>query len=510
MAAQGLGWLLDFQEFARTLIYIRTKEERITRLKLNPMQLEWLRVANNYDKTLTLKARQHGISTGIDAQMYWKACTRESYRGVIIAQDDESTKRLRGKIALMYNKHKESGSPCPRSRYDSKGELVLQVAPGVENTIYIGTAGSRTFGRGDTISEVHGSEVAFWPNPELTLAGLSEAVPVGGKIHLESTANGFNVWHKMCQDARMGQSGYQLIFLPWYSNPEYARTPGVARQVWSEDERALEVKALLHGVKITAEQIAFRREKQRDLQGNFLQEYAEDADTCFLLSGRPRFNNDRLAGILARCKLPTLTRREGALTYREWEKPEAGELYIIGADAAQGLSAGDNSIGRVTKWSTGRQVAELAGKADPFTFAAALDKLGRQWNNAIMNVERKESGIAVVAKLEELHYPRLFYYLGADSKLDARPGLDTNSRTRPICIDAVAELVEDNPDAFCNAEEVGELMRFVIGDSGKAEAERGAHDDRVAALWCSEIARQQTRPPRMERLERRRVVGKQI
>lgn len=508
---KGIGWLLDFEEFARALVHIRTKDERVARLKLNPMQQAWMRAAQGHRRTITLKARQHGISTMIESRMYWKACTRPGYRGVIIAQDTESTARLRAKIALMYEMHGAMKVPRPKARYDSRAEMVFDLGTG-KSTIYIGTAGSRAFGRGDTISEVHASELAFWGDPERIMTGLAEAVPEDGEIHIESTPNGFNVFHEMCQQARMGQSGYELIFLPWYVNPEYQRTPGIPHEQWTDDERAVAAKAALQGITLNCRQVAFRREKQRDLKGKFLQEYAEDMDTCFLLSGRPRFDNVRLSEILAYCTAPIHTEQytDSLLTYREWEKVEAGELYVIGADASQGLSAGDNSIGRVTKWSTGRQVAELGGKADPFTFAIHLDEIGRKWNNAVMNPERKESGIAVVAKLEELRYPRMFYYTGVDGKTDGRPGLDTNTRTRPLCVDAVAELIDDNPEAFCNAEEVGELMRFVINESGKAAAEQGAHDDRVAALWCAEIARQQTRPPRTIPLERRKILGKQI
>jgi hypothetical protein len=37
---------------------------------------------------------------------------------------------------------------------------------------YIGTAGARKFGRGDTITDLHCSEVAFWENAKELTAGL--------------------------------------------------------------------------------------------------------------------------------------------------------------------------------------------------------------------------------------------------------------------------------------------------------------------------------------------------
>ena len=505
----GLGWLLDFEEFARSLIYIRDKQERTVRLQLNAMQRAWQAQARYAGRTITEKARQHGISTYIEARMYWRACTRKNYRGVIIAQDDDTTTRLREKIRLMHRLHQKSGAPAPATRYNSKAEMVFK---GLESTIYIGTAGGRAFGRGDTISEVHASELAFWPDPQRILTGLLEAVPADGEIHIESTANGFNYFYELCEQARRGEGRFKFIFLPWFMNPEYQRLPGVPQSEWTDDERTLARQALAYGIAIKPEQIAFRREKQHDLGGMFLQEYAEDPDTAFLLSGRPRFDAAALNGMLAEAKPPARVKefKDSQLTYRVWEEPQAGAFYVIGADAAQGTSAGDFDDACVTDWHTGRQVAELHGKADPYVFADRLALIGYEYNTAVINPERKESGIAVVAKLNEMGYPRLFYYEDEKGNLAEQAGFDTNTHTKPLAVDMVAELVRDYPGAFVNREEIAEMMRFVIGTNGKTGAEQGAHDDRVAARWCAEVARRQVRPPRTAPLQRRPGLGKQV
>ena len=83
-------------------------------------------------------------------------------------------------------------------KYNTKKEMV-----NVEknSTFYIGTAGARAFGHGDTINNLHCSEVSRWANAEQTMVGLLQAVPQSGRIIMETTANGFgdyfyNIWTK--------------------------------------------------------------------------------------------------------------------------------------------------------------------------------------------------------------------------------------------------------------------------------------------------------------------------
>jgi hypothetical protein len=64
----------------------------------------------------------------------------------------------------------------------SKNELTF---PKTNSMFYIGTAGSRKFGRGDMITDLHCSEVAYWEDPKSLITGLFQAVPRnGGEIVL--------------------------------------------------------------------------------------------------------------------------------------------------------------------------------------------------------------------------------------------------------------------------------------------------------------------------------------
>ena len=95
----------------------------------------------------------------------------------------------------------------------------------------VGTAGAVEVGRGITIQFFHGSEVAFWANPDMHFAGVIQAVPsgdsaTGTEVILESTANGKSgKFYSIVQDALSGDSEYEVIFTPWFWQTEYSEKP---------------------------------------------------------------------------------------------------------------------------------------------------------------------------------------------------------------------------------------------------------------------------------------------
>lgn len=474
-------WVLDYEQFAPAL-RIRAKSGALVPFAANEAQRIYREKAGQ--RNIVLKARQEGISTEIAAQIFHAACTRTGYRAVIIAHERDATNRLKERINVMY----QSLPVKPAAKYDSKSELSF---PALGNTIYTGTAGGRAFGRGDTISRAHCSEFAFWPNPLEILRGLQEAVPADGRIDIESTPNGYNAFYQMVKQAEAGDGPYRLIFIPWFVHREYRLSRAVPETEWTDDERTCAQKALTHGVVLDGAQVAWRRAKQAALGALFLQEYPEDTQTCFLTSGRPRFDNRKLNEMLARATAPAESSAvpDSQLTLRLWEQPRPGELYVIGADAAEGMAAGDYSAACVLHWASGRKVADLHGRASVFRFADALYALGMRFNAAVIAQERNHPGPAVLARLEEKRYPKLFTHEGK-----AEPGFVMDSYWRPRVVDALDEAVSSAPETFVDAEEVGEMMAFIINERGKAEASPGAHDDRVMARGIAQLVRTLVRP----------------
>ena len=193
----------EFPFFAERALKIRPKEvgKGIVPFRLNPAQeelhrqLEEIRARKGYIRALVLKGRQMGVSTYVGARFYWRTSTRKGVRTFILTQEQEATDA----IFEMTRRYHENNWMAPTSGAASVKELTF---PSLESGYKVGTAGSKAVGRGQTIQQFHGSEVAFWPNAELHIGGILEAVPYvrGTEIISESTANGpQGIFYEMCR-----------------------------------------------------------------------------------------------------------------------------------------------------------------------------------------------------------------------------------------------------------------------------------------------------------------------
>jgi hypothetical protein len=158
--------------------------------------------------------------------------------------------------------------------------------PEFDSVVTIATAGNVETGRGDTYTDMHGSEVAFWKDAEKIIAGAMQ----GGSpdVVLESTPNGAQgYFYERCMEAVRGEGVWRLHFYPWWWDDSYRilLIHGEQIELADDEERLVEEHHL------DLEQIKWRRNKIAELRGLFRQEYPEDPITCFLTSGNSYFGD---------------------------------------------------------------------------------------------------------------------------------------------------------------------------------------------------------------------------
>lgn len=153
----------------------------------------------------------------------------------------------------------------------------------IENTnsrILVGTAGSETSGRGNTIQSLHGSEVAFWASPDDIITGLFNTVPdlPNTSVILESTANGAGTFfHNMAAAGLVDTPGtmYETVFCPWFWQPEYAS------QVPPNFKRDDAEQELVELYGLTDEQLAWRRRKLHSECHGVLWKFQQEYPCCY-------------------------------------------------------------------------------------------------------------------------------------------------------------------------------------------------------------------------------------
>jgi hypothetical protein len=342
------------------------------------------------------------------------------------------------------------------------------------------SAADANAGRGLTIHNLHGSEVASWPgDATATLASLRAAVIPGGEVTLESTPQGSEgCWYREWQAAEA--NGHVKHFFPWWMEPHY-RLRGARLGKVTAEEEALVVR---HGLDV--EQIAYRRDLKANFGARAAQEFAEDAEACFRASGSCVFDAEALERRLGALPKPVEKRDCGQL-HVWWppvERPSetyapAGRRreYIIGVDPAGGGVEGDFAAMQVIDRASGMQCAEWYGHCTPEELARKAAALGREYNNALLAVERNNHGHAVLAQLETVeHYDAIFRESGRIS------GWLTTAVSRPRMLENLAATIVAEPELFSSARLLGECKTFVRHADGRIAAAQGCHDDAVTAM----------------------------
>ena len=268
-------------DFARVFLRILDKDKQLKPFVWNKAQAHFH--ANRSGRDLILKARQLGFSTYTQGEMFRRTVT-STQTTITLAHDAETTQKLR-RMADRFYEHCKFGDIQPLRKY---ANATLATYPEFDSTATIATAGNVETGRGDTYTEMHGSEVAFWKDAERIVAGAMQ----GGSpiVTLESTPNGAQgFFYEKCMEALSGSGVWKLHFYPWWWDENY-RVISDEQITYTEEEKALADKNGLD-----QSQIKWRRLKVTELGRLFVQEYPEDVVSCFLTSGNSYFGD--LSGV---------------------------------------------------------------------------------------------------------------------------------------------------------------------------------------------------------------------
>ena len=432
-------------------------------------------------RDLIPKARQMGVSSYFLAR-YTVACLgQRNTRAVVISHDKESTQRMLHKVHYYLENIK---GPKAEIKNASKNELTF---PKTNSMFYIGTAGARKFGRGDTITHLHCSEVAYWPDPKALTKGLFQAVPRSGEIAMESTGNGTgNFYHRACVRAEEKKGRWRNHFLNWLNFAEYDidLTPSEADYVLSTLDEDLGEIELVDVYGLTAGQIQFRREKLEELDFDvtgFEQEYPITLDECFQSTGYSLFKK-----IKHYIPSKDWIRMDKYLHVMIEEYKHHPSKYALGVDVGGGVGR-DRSVIEIIDLIKWEQVGEWVGdNIAPDVLAKRVKEIAEYWNNAYVTVESNNYGSTTLLALTDIYPRSLIFRSKQDSDNIVHYGYRTTSKTKPILIGNLR--YELATDLIIHSSLLkDELSTFGEQDNGKLEAESGCFDDRVMGLAVGAI-----------------------
>jgi hypothetical protein len=373
----------DLEYFAGFL-KIRPKVGSLAPFVLNSAQRELHRIIEEQKaktgrvRVVVLKARQLGVSTYCAARFYHRTISNPGLRTIIIGHKVDASRNLFQIVKRFHDNLPDDLRPS--IAVSNAEELIFDR---LDSGYLVTVATTEGAGRSATAQLLHASETAFWPDLATQWASVLQTIPDadGTEVIVETTANGYNDFHKLWRKAEAGESESLPVFLPWSLAPEYrAKLPDDFEMTGAEKRLAE-----LHG--LDREQIAWRRAKVSQLGGEelFSQEYPLVASEAFISAN---FDSFIPADLVLRA------RKENIEPY--------GEL-IIGVDPA-----GTGTDFTAIAWRRGHAITKIEKQRNLDTMQTTgwINRIIADDKPARVNVDVGGLGIGIYDRLLEQGHSR--------------------------------------------------------------------------------------------------------
>lgn len=530
-----------FDDFSNSLL-INSKEEGVIPLgkSLLGTQKRWLQeveigMAEGVREFVTLKCRQIGISTiSLAFDLYWPFSIK-GMTGAIVVHDESARDSFRATLDMYYDGLPQSWKIGVVQH--NRNQLVLANGSGLQYKVAgVKETSKKSLGRSSALMFLHATEVAFWgdPNQVYSLKGtLAEKNP-NRLYHWETTANSFNFFYDMWEEAKAAVT-QRAIFISWWANEYYrvARDSQVFRMYWgargrpSKDELEwLPYVKKVYGYDITPEQLAWwrwmRAEKVTD-EAAAMAEFPPTEEHAFQATGSQFFSIKNLTDAFKRIALEPKAasyrfqfgkefheteiispKKESDTQLLIWEEPVKGAFYTIGADPAYGWSENSNGfVVQVNRAYANRleQVAEFRTEGiTTYAFAWVIVYLAGAYEPSILNLELNGPGEAVLNEIQNLKKTASLKHVSIRPgmlnvvqkiqhflyrRLDSIGGIPTaihtlsNERLKDSMFSTYRDYFERDilvPHSKSLLSEMREVRRPADGGAPRAES---GHDDRV-------------------------------
>mgnify|MGYP001571330554 CR=1 FL=1 len=364
----------------------------------------------------------------------------------------------------------------------------------LESQMYIGTVGSREFGRSETLHALMVTEFGqFKPNEarSITTSAIESVVP-GGIIVFETTPRSIGSYaHSFYLDCKHGRRPYRAGFVPWFWSEDYHLPRGspeaLAKDagdiVLTPEERALAAKFFEDGVSIE-DRVRWRRAKIADRGDDFYAEHPEDDVSCWLAVTSGVFPASELRQMLLECREPE--EKTGGVRIHKRSSPLRS--YVCAVDGASGIPDGDYAAAVVQCVETGEVMAVFQDHIGPDVLAREVAELGLRYGRMMVGGERDAWTLQVLQSLEKMGYDNLY----SDEETPDKIGFPATNTSRVRGVAALRAAILQGDFRTYDEPLVQELMQYEKTSDDRSGLEKfgapvGLHDDLCV---CAQRAQQ--------------------
>ena len=487
--------------------------------------------------SITVGPRQSGKSLCNALCVDNVAAQLEGQTALIIADHDKRAKTLFRYVALSHQNRPRRLRPATVPVRETN-QITYDHPEGVSRVRCLSGQNANTgIGLSPDVTQI--SEVpfipdfgSFWFNFYPAMVNRAEA-----RLSLEATPAPMTEpsseeFKNLCADARKGHGRWLFTFVAFYETRLNERKWDPAWTLDAEEQKLLdkfgpggahpqiggrwadmpvsnpgEVRYL------TLENLAFRRQTIRDVSeirrwpDLFFVFYPVDPISCWAMRGGGVIPSDVLEKHQRRIVVPWLPHE----TYKVYRKPNPGANYVIAADpAGYGHDHASFQVLEVWRDAVYQAAVFACPNVTPNNFSDKIVEVAKQYNQALIGVERNGVGLAVLAILEralERGEIQNLYYDKRGTKV--KPGWHASKQSIEESLGALIDELQERLWLF-DSETVAQLAdyrndklvkqadsRQILepGNVGKGRRTKG-HYDRASALALGCLLVQHTRAPK--------------
>ncbi len=482
----------NFGEFTEKHLQVLDMRRQLVPLSLNWIQRQLLdaeirtRAEGRPERFLILKYRKAGVTTFEQAAAYF-TIWRTPHQGCLtLAHRPQDMMIIFQMVDRFYlhqpEEHRHERTEAFRNWIEFKGWDGFYMS---------GSAGAAGWGRGGTMSRLHLSEAAHYPDLRAIMQSLAKSLADNAVYAVESTPNGregkgeafYNLW----EAAKRGENLFTPLFFPWHSNPSNAI------RLLAPDELGTlsgEEQELRERFDLSLEAVKWWRRERMEIVADgrsgwvIHQEHPSDDDTCFLYGSESYYDLDELAAVEKGCRDPIRVEENGRL--RIYEEPKKGNRYVLGVDPAEGVGRDDSGVVGFNIDTGEQALAWNWNRIPPDEFGSEVlgnreTGLGYRWKNeatglpAFLMIERNNHGHATLtALLKQAKYPRgSIYHHTEESKKDAkedkRPGWPHSPGSHVLLQSKLGEVLRTKSPKIRDLETLRSIRAVSTAGTGGAE-----------------------------------------
>lgn len=465
----------------QTAYKIKDKQKRLIHFKRNRAQRDFAENCTN--RNIILKSRQLGFTTDESIDCLDDVLFIPNFDALIIAHEkEEALKIFDKKVDLAWKNFKEGLKKLWRVKADRAN--AIKFAHDREGKI-MSSIEVALSGRSGTYHRVHISEFAkicakYPRKAEEIMTGTIPAVPMSGRIDIESTAEGedgefhdlfWEAWNR--QGGRSWEKGMQkqpmewaAFFYDWrWDDEEISQIQEVIEvptefRIYQQKNKLSNIEIVLYYQKFIALGKKWHRLRQ---------EYPTTPEEAFVSSGDRLFDPDKTKA----CE-QEYPEKEKIGDWIYLKPYNSRHRYGGGGDTAEGLG-GDACAAAIWDFDTNEIVAVYwNNKIDPTNFAYELKDGGNRYGTCLLGIERNNHGHATIAKLKEIYSEEKIFRQrkmknGEEVETD-KFGWHTNLATKPKMMFDLKEAV-DQEEVKLPHEVAHEMRLFGQGELNHAKAD---------------------------------------